>query len=1062
MLRTRLAPLALLPVALLALAPSPASAQEDPLARRIIDGLEARHVGPVGNRVSAVTGVPGDPNVFFIGAASGGIWKSTNGGHQWRPVFDDHEVQSIGALEVAPSDPSIVWAGTGEPWIRSNVSHGAGVFRSTDGGDSFEFMGLAESGRISSIVIHPTNPDVVYVGALGHLYGPQEERGVFRTTDGGATWERVLFADADTGVSDIWMHPENPDHLIAGMWTMFIRTWGRWSGGPADGLYESMDGGDTWSRMVGNGLPTGTTGKIGLSGSPDAPDRIYALIETNVHDAFEPFDEHEGVLWRSDDAGRSWEMINADHTIVQRPDYYTNVIASPGDADEVHFMATRHSVSFDGGFTTRSGGAGGDNHAMWIDPMNPDRMIVGHDGGISISTDHGRSWVRPQLPIAQVYHVTTDNEVPYNLYGNRQDGPSTRGPSMVKWGGSIPIGSWRSVGGCESGWSVPDTVNDVVWSGCYEGILDRHDLETRSSRTVSVWPDNPEGWEAGPLRYRFQWTFPIALSPHDPGIAYVGSQHLHRSVDGGQSWQVISPDLSTGADSLLVKSGGLTPDDVSPTYAAVLFAIAESPRTRGEIWAGTNDGKLWITRDDGGTWTDLTGNVPGLPELATISSIEPSRHVPGRAYLAVDGHQLGVFDPLLWVTEDWGATWRSISSGIPTGPLSFTHVLREDPKAPDLLWAGTGNALWVSLDRGDNWTRFDADLPPAPIHWIEIQPRYDDLVIATYGRGFWIADDITALQAAANDRGAFESTSAALLQPRDAWRYLSTSSPFTQPGDPAAGENGPGGAILTWWLPENANEVSIEITTESGDEVTTLERLPARAGLNRTEWGLRYTGSVRPTLRTQPIGHAHVELSAQGTRGAPDGGRVAPEVLPGRYQLRLRVDGNVVGTRSLTVLQDPASTGTMADMRAQLEMGLELREQANRVSEIIEELEAERAASIARLDSLSMELGDAHPTIVAERSWLASLTALEMELVDLRMSGGSAGQDSLRWPRQLFAKLTSLAGYISGTDDRPTDQAEEVHQYYREWLASVEQRLAALRRPIADRDGPEGDGSPRE
>ncbi len=760
------------------------------------------------------------------------------------------------------------------------------------------------------------------------------------------------------------------------------------------------------------------------------------------------------MLWVSEDFGSSWEMVNPDHTIVQRPHYYTNVTAAPDDADEVHFLATRHSVSFDGGRSIRGGGAGGDNHDMWIDPVNPDRRIVGHDGGISLSTDRGRSWVRPQLPIAQMYHVTTDDEVPYNLYGNRQDGPSTRGPSRVTWGGSIPIGSWRSVGGCESGWAVPDTVSHVVWSGCYEGILDIHDLATRNSRTVSVWPDNPEGWEAAPLRYRFQWTFPIALSPHNPSVVYVGSQHLHRTTNGGQSFEVISPDLSTGADSLLVKSGGLTPDDVSPTYAAVLFAVAESPLAPGEIWAGTNDGKLWITRDGGGGWTDLTERLPELPELATISTIEPSRHVAGRAYVAVDGHQLGVFDPILYVTEDHGGSFRRIDAGIPRGPLSFTHVLREDPKAPDLLYAGTGNALWVSLDRGERWTRFDADLPPAPVHAIDIQPRYDDLVIATYGRGFWIADDITSLQAASLDRATYEGTTPDLLSPRDAWRYLRTESPFSQPGDPAAGRNGGLGASLSWWLPENVDQVEIEIVDETGREVARLSRLRTRAGLQRTEWGLRWSPSRRPMLRTTPPGHSHVQLSEEGTRAAPDGGRVAPVALPGEYMVRLLVDGEVADEETLTVLQDPASKGTMEEMRAQLEMSLELRDQANLVADLIEEIEDLRVEAMAEIDRISATNGTDDPGRIAAVQRLEALTALQMELVDLRMTGGTAGQDSLRWPRQLFAKITSLAGYISGSDDQPTDQAREVHQRYREWLQSVRERLEELRGPIVEDGAP--------
>lgn len=1028
--------------------PPPAPMPTSTVAAGALEALRYRHVGPVGNRVSAVTGVPGDPNVYLVGAASGGIWKSTDGGHSWRPVFDDHGVQSIGALAVAPSDPDVVWAGTGEPFIRSNVSHGAGVFRSDDGGDTWTLAGLEATGRIARVIVHPDDADVVWVAALGHLYGEQEERGVYRTRDGGATWDRVLHTDAGTGASDLWLDPADPDHLIAGMWTMHIRTWGRWSGGPGGGLFESTDGGTTWTRMEGRGLPTGVVGKIGLAGTGADPDRVYALIETNVNVDIDDADyEHEGVLWRSDDGGASWAMVNADHTIVQRPHYYTRAAVATDDPDEVHFLATRHSVSRDGGLSIRNGGAGGDNHDMWIDPLLPDRMIVGHDGGVSISTTRGASWYRPLLPIAQMYHVTVDTRVPYRLYGNRQDGPSTHGPSNTLTGGGIAIGEWRSVGGCESGWAVPDTVsNDVVWSGCYEGILDRHRISTGHSRTVTVWPDNPEGWPAGELRYRFQWTFPIAISPHDPATVYTGSQHLHRTTDGGQSWQAISPDLSTGTDSLMRKTGGLTPDDASPTYAAVLFAIAESPLTPGEIWAGTNDGKLHVTRDAGATWTDVSANVPGLPRFSTISSIEPSRHTPGTAYLAVDAHQLGDFRPLLWKTDDHGATWTSIVDGIAEGPLSFTHVLREDPRRPGLLYAGTENGLFVSFDDGASWGPLQTNLPPAPVHWLTIQPHFNDLVVATYGRGFWIADDVTPLQQLTPEIVASDG---ALFAPRPAYRFLRRESAFSQPGDPAAGDNPPWGASLSYWLGPDASDVRLEIVDAAGEVVARVNTPSARAGLNRAWWGLDYTPSGRPTLRTRPLGHSHVELGSDGTRSAPDGGRVSPQAVPGTYTVRLTVDG-AVHERSLEVLMDPSSEGTMAGIRAQHAMQLELRSEANRVVAAVDSLEVWRAEFHARRDA-----GGLGPE---QAALLAELDALTHTLYDLRLSGGSAGQDGLRWPRQLFAKITSLAGYVSGTDFAPTDQAREVHVLYQERLREVEAEVARLRarvRGVADAESPE-------
>jgi len=1044
----RIAPAAATAALLALLSPAPVTAQDsghDPALATLLDGLEARHIGPVGNRVAAVVGIPGDPNTYLAGAASGGIWKSADGGHDWRPVFDDFQVQSIGALAVAPSNRDVIYTGTGEPWIRSNVSHGAGVFRSDDQGESWRFIGLPESGRVGRIVVHPEDADVAFVAALGNLYEDQEQRGVFRTTDGGATWERVLHTDPGTGAFGLWMKADDPSTIFASLWTMHIRAWGRWSGGPNGGIYRSTDGGDSWTKLEGNGLPNGHLGKIDLTGSADDPDRIYALIETNVNSANGPLNpggeeeyEFQGVLWRSDDGGERWRMVQAQHRIQQRPHYYTRLVAAPDDADQVHFMATSYTVTDDGGPTLRGGGGnGGDFHDMWIDPTMPDRMILGHDQGVSISTTRGEAWYRPLLPIAQMYHVQVDDEIPYNVYGNRQDGPSTAGPSRVLHGGEIPVGEWRSVGGCESGWAVPDTVDDVVWSGCYEGILDRHDLATRTSRRVTVWPDNPEALAAEEVRYRFQWTFPITLSPFDPSVVYVGSQHVHRTTNGGQSWDIISPDLSTGTDSLLLKTGGLTPDDAGPTYAAVVFAIAESPIAPGELWAGTNDGKLWVTRDGGGEWTDLTDNLPELPTFATISSIEVSRHAPGKAYVAVDGHQIGVFDPLLYVTEDHGASFRRIDGGIPRSVLSFTHVLQEDPERPGLLYAGTGNGLYVSRSDGEAWVRYDG-IPAAPVHWVEVQDRFDDLVIATYGRGFWIVDDITPLQASSADGAPLGDGPSAdgvhLFTPRDWWRFDSEASPFSQPGVPAAGSNGPSGAVINYWLPDEVGDVAIEIVDESGEVIAEVGA-PSRPGFNRTQWGLRHSSSKRPTMRTPALEQALAgPLRPDGTRSAGDGGSVSPTAIPGTYTVRLTVDGEVF-EEPLTILPDPNTTGSMEGMRAQLAMALELRDMANRVVALIDAIEVERARLLA--------LEEANDGLSAgDQALYDQLTDLEMQLTDLRLTGG---QDSLWWGRRLYAKITSLGGYISGTDYGPTDQAREVQQLYEELLEAAEEELARLR-----------------
>lgn len=1032
---------ALLSLAATAVSFAPVPAQSTSALRAdLFADQDFRHVGPVGNRVSAVTGVPGDPNVYYFGAASGGVFKSEDGGHSWSPIFDDQPVQSIGAITIAPSDPNVVWVGTGESFIRSNVSIGNGVYRSTDAGETWTHLGLDDSGRIGRIVVHPNDPDVAYVAAAGHLYGPQEEdRGLYRTTDGGQSWERILSAGPNSGAIDVVMDPSNPRILFAATWHMQIWTWARESGGPESGLWASRDGGDTWTRLEGSGLPRGTMGRIGLGMSPDDPDRIYALIETNSNSDYAPIDTHEGTLWRSDDGGSAWRMVNADHALAQRPLYYSRLAVAPDDADEVHFMSTVHSTSLDGG-VSYSVIQGGDNHDMWIDPLLPNRMIIGNDQGVRISTNRGDDWYAPLLPIAQMYHVFTDTKVPYNLYGNRQDGSSYGGPSNTMSGGSIPIGAWKSVGGCETGFAVPDTVtNDFVWTGCYEGILDRHQISSGISRTVSVWPDNPEGWAAADVRYRFQWTFPVHISPHDNETVYAGSQHLHRTRNQGQSWEVISPDLTRNDVSKQQKSGGLTQEDVGPTYFSVLFAIAESPIEPGLIWTGSNDGLVQLTRDGGETWTDVTANIPDLPEWGTVNNVEPSRFDPAVAYVTFDFHQLGNNDPYVYRTDDYGQSWRSISGDVPRSVFSYARVIREDPSRPGLLYLGTENAIYVSFDDGDGWMPLQGDLPHAPVYWLEIQPHFNDLVVATYGRGFWILDDITPIQQLTDEVLA---DPVHLFEPRPAYRFASRAGRSAQPGDPAAGENPTPGASINFRLGEGVNDpVTVRIETEDGDVVRELSARP-RPGLNRVHWNLRHEASASPRLRTPALENRHVTVGENGWRAVPDGGPVRPIAVPGRYRVRLIV-GTEERTAMLDVLQDPETDATPAEMQAQLDLQLELREMSDSTAELINRIEWTRKGIMDLEERLGGSV-DYVDVLDAAGELEDALIELEMRLFDLRLSGGASRQDTIRWPRQLWAKIASLASYSSGSDDAPTNQMLEVRDGYRQQLTDVLARWVEL------------------
>ena len=1006
------------------------------------DELKYRHIGPLGNRVIAVAGEPGDANVYYVGAASGGIFKTTDGGAHWEPVFDDQPAASIGALAVAPSDPNVVWAGTGETFIRANVSIGNGVYKSTDRGKTWRHAGLDATGRIGRVIVHPTNPDVVYAAALGHTYAPQQERGVYRTRDGGVSWERVHFVDESTGCSDLAMDPDNPRILFAGMWEIHVNTWSRTSGGPGSSLWTSRDGGDTWKRLTGPGLPEPPWGKIGLTMSAADSQRVYALIETSSNRDFAPADPFQGVLWRSDDGGRSWAMVSADNELAQRPLYYSRALAAPDDADEVYFMAVRHSTSLDGGKTSFATASqpGWDHHDMWIDPQDGERMIVGHDGGVSISVNRGRSWLRPQLPIAQMYHVNVDRRVPYFVYGNRQDGPSARGPSNTLTGGEIPIGEWRSVGGCEVGFAVPDPADErLVWTGCYDSILELHDLETGHSRNVSVWPDAVEGWAASELKYRFQWAFPIAVSPHGKGRVYVGSQHVHRTSDGGASWEVVSPDLTSGDPELMRRTGGLTLDDAGPTVAPVVFALAESPLVEGLIWAGTNDGKVQLTRDGGDTWTDVTARLPGLPPLGTVSNVEPSRHHGGTAYLTVDRHQLADFDPYVYKTADFGATWTRIDAGVARSVFSFAHCVREDPARPGLLYLGTENGVHVSFDDGGSWHSLQSNLPPAPVHWLVVQDHFNDLVVATYGRGFWILDDVTPLR-----RLAELPAAPALLAPRSAYRFRMREPPMSQPEDPAAGTNPEYGASLHYYLPEDVGDdgVAITILDAGGEVVAELEDLAAGKGLHRVHWDLRYARTREVRLRTRPDENPHVTLSDEGWRPLSDGGRLAILAPPGTYTVRLTA-GERTRTQELVVHKDPGSAGGEGDVRRQMEVLVELRDMLDLAAEIVNEIEWLRRQIddlAARLEA--SERPDREEIVAAGRRLAGELKAIESQFFDLRLTG--ARQDTLRWPRLLYARIGYLARTIGQSDFPPTNQQLEIFEMLRRELETQEGRFEAL------------------
>ena len=1010
--------------------------------------LEWRNLGPEGNRFSAAVGIPGDPYTYYVGAASGGVYKTTDGGVNWDEMFDDQPVQSIGSLAVAATDPNIVWAGTGEGKIRSHISVGQGAYKSTDAGATWTLMGLEPTGRIPRLLIHPTDPNIVFVCALGHSYGPQPERGVFRTTDGGESWERVLFIDENTGCSDLAMDPSNPRVLFAGTWQLEIHTWGRRSGGPGGGLHVTRDGGDTWERLSGPdsdlGLPTKPVGKVAVAIAPSNPNRVYAMLETGDGIPWEGEETENGQVWGSEDGGRSWVLITRSRNAMGRPHYYSRLVISPDDEDEAYFLTASFSISRDGGRTLdvvpRPNAPGGDHHDMWIDPTNADRMIVAHDQGLSISINRAKTWFRQRLKNAQMYHVTVDNAVPYNVLGNKQDEPTYRGPSNSRIMGGrringIPRGMWHHVGGGESGWATPDPKDpNIVWSsasgsGMVGGIVVRYEEDRRQYRAVEVWPEQSRGAASG-VRYRFVWDAPIHISPHDHNTVYVGSQHVHRTRDGGQSWQVISPDLTLDDQSRQVLSGGLTGDNIGVEYAGVVFGISESPIEAGLIWAGTNDGLLHVTRDSGANWTDVTANMPGIPEWGAVRTIAPSRYNAGTAYIAVDGHQANVRDPYVYRTRDYGASFDKITEGIPSSMLSYTKSIAEDPVRPGLLYVGTENAIYVSFDEGDHWQPLQNNLPAAPVSGIVIQEHFNDLVIGTYGRGFWILDDLSPLQQLTPE---VMGSASHLFAPRDAYRFRPITPPSVQYDDPTMGQDPEYGASLNYWLGAVTSETpSIDILDASGAVVRTLEG-SNHQGVNRLHWDLADEPNDAIRLLTRPIYADHIVVPDEG-RPAAGARRIAVLMPPGQYTVRLTVDGET-HEQPLTVIKDPHSAGTEADIAAQVAFIRAAREDVVTAGEAVHRVEAIRV----QLETLARfaEDEDVTDAIAALQD---KLVALQMNMVDLRLTG--QGQDGVRFGATLLQKLGYVTGGLSVADFRPTDQEVEVrvllHDQLLEHLADID------------------------
>ena len=1020
--------------------------------------LRFRHIGPVGNRVSAVVGIPGDPSTYYAGAASGGIWKTTDGGITWQSIFDNFGVSSIGSLAVARSDVNIVWAGTGEPHIRSHISMGNGIYKSTDAGRTWRRMGLEESGRISRILIHPTNPDIVYAGVQGHGYGPQNMRGLYRSRNGGQTWERVLFVDENTGVSDMAMDPTNPDKIFVGMWQLLIRTWGRESGGPGSGLHVTRDGGNTFTKLQGNGLPIYVIGKIGLDIAPSNANRVYALIETGDGIPYKGQPTDNGELWRSEDGGVNWKVVSYDRNLACRQPYYTRMTVSSDNPDEAYFNCATFSRTLDGGVTNRGGGGGGgggggpqpaagpplatpggDQHDLWIDPTNANRMINGNDQNVAISTNRARSWLRTNLPIAQMYHVTTDNRIPYYVYGNRQDGPSYRGPSNSRTGGTLARSEWHGILGGESGFATPDPVDtNIIWStasgsGARGGIVVRMDARSRHGQQVEVWPLSTGGHPAADLKYRFIWNPPFLISPHDHNRVYTGSQHVHQSTDGGRTWREISPDLTRNDKSKQQISGGLTPDNIGVEYGATLMAIAESRLRRGLMWTGSNDGQVYVTRDTGRTWSNVSPPLTGATAWGSVKHVEASRWDPAAAYITVDGHQEGDFGIWVFRTRDYGKTWERIVNGVNPAVPGWANIIIEDPVRRGLLYLGTENALYVSYNDGDNWTPFNNNLPPAPVYGLTVQEHFNDLVIGTYGRGFWILDDLSAFQQLTPTVLAAD---AHLFAPRAAYRFRQIPGNYDRGDDMSAGQNPTYGAAINYWVKSApTGPAKVEILDSTRKVVRTMTPT-ARVGLNRVHWDFEGDTSASARLLTKPEYNEEFEMGADGTR--PGFGAISVLLPPGLYTVRLTVNG-VTQTQPLAVRKDPHSSASLAEINQQFRALLAIQRDYTQAAEMVQTIEKVRAQMQAMRGTLTGANADLR---TAGDALEAKFKAVEGRILDLRITG--RGQDAVRWPVRLAGQLQYVSQTIAASEYAPTASQREVAGVLAKETRDVQALLAAL------------------
>ncbi|MBC6996563.1 glycosyl hydrolase [Neolewinella lacunae] len=957
--------------------------------------LEFRNIGPFrGGRSSAVTGVPGKPNLYYFGGAGGGVWQTKDGGQTWTNISDGYFGGSIGAVAVAESNPNVIYVGGGEKTVRGNVSYGYGAWKSIDGGKSWASIGLKNSRHISRIRIDQRDPDLVYAAVMGDLFKDSEERGIYRSKDGGKNWERVLFAGAGAGAVDLSIDPGNPRVMFASTWKIRRTPYSLESGGEGSALWRSTDGGDTWTNISDKpGLPSGTWGINAVAVSPVDGNRVYALIENE-----------KGGVYVSNDGGDTWSARSDSRALRQRAWYYTRIYADPQDIDGVYVVNVSYHHSTDGGNTFKSNNAPhGDHHDLWIAPEDPERMIIADDGGAQVSFDRGENWsTYHNQPTSQFYRVVTDNSFPYRIYGAQQDNSTVRIRHRSD-GRSIGESDWEETAGGESAHIAPDPLNpDIVYGGSYGGFLTRYDHENNQVRAINVWPDNPMGYGAEGMKYRFQWNFPIFFSPNDPKVLYTTSQHLHRSTDEGETWQIISPDLTRNEAEKLVSSGGpITKDNTGVEYYATIFAACESHREKGVLWTASDDGLVYVSRDSGGKWDNVTPTA--APKYIMWNSVEVDNAADGGLFLAGTSYKSGDYSPYLFHTRDYGKTWTRIDNGIPRD--EFTRVVRQYPSAPNILFAGTEAGLHISFNGGKNWRPFQRNLPIVPITDLTIKD--DNLIVATQGRSFWILDDLTPLKQLdqVSAKAGFH-----LFDPADAWRMGGSSRESR-----TAGTNHPGGVNFHIWLSEEAAKdttpftLTVEEYGEGGDQIRTWSttdkenKLKLKAGGQTINWDLSYPDGVK--------------VPGMILWWAGSGG---PMALPGEYRVTLQ-RGDQAQFRDFIVKADPRVQASEEDMLAQFNFMKEVQEKTSEAHQVILDLRDLRDQVKGFQQRLpadaSQELKDYGKSIIEE------LTKVEEALYQTK---NRSGQDPLNYPIRLTNKLAHLNSLTGIGTYKPTAAAYAV------------------------------------